>query len=159
VVEHTSARDHQYIQHLEQQLEQQQERIALLNQLQHETESHVAELRQENIHYSSDLAASTAASHATGAKLKELDQELNGMKEETGKLLKALATEEHLKEHALEQASLSNAAKEREVCACVTVDAHAQNTHTHTHTHTHKHTHTHTHRWSVYQRWSSACKT
>ena len=74
VVEHTSARDHQYIQHLEQQLEQQQERIALLNQLQHETEGHVAELRQENIRYSSDLAASTATSHATAAKVKELEQ-------------------------------------------------------------------------------------
>jgi hypothetical protein len=137
VVEHTSARDNQYVQHLEQQLEQQQERIALLNQLQHETESHVAELRQENIRYSSDLAASTTASHATAAKLKELEQELNGMKEETGKLLKALATEERLKEHALEQASLSNAATEREVCPCVTLDTHKHTKQTHTHTHTH----------------------
>ena len=120
-VEHTSARDRQVVQHLEQQLEQQLERIALLNQLQHETEGHVADLRQENARFSSELAAAAASSGETAARLKqrelqlsEQERELSAMKEETGKLLKSLATEEHLKEQALEQVALSHAAQERE---------------------------------------------
>jgi hypothetical protein len=54
--------------HLERQLVQCHEHIRLLNQLQHETEGHVSDLRQKNEQCAADLAEATAdASKVRGA--------------------------------------------------------------------------------------------
>ena len=95
-----SARDAQYVQHLEQQLEQQQQHIRLLAQLQTETEGHVVDLRQQNAQMTQELAGA-----ARGAA--ELELRARDMRQEQQRLLLALATEERLKEAAQAEAHLS----------------------------------------------------
>ena len=94
-----SARDAQYVQHLEQQLEQQQQHIRLLAQLQTETEGHIVDLRQQNAQMTQELAGA-----ARGAA--ELELRARDMRQEQQRLLLALATEERLKEGAQAEAHL-----------------------------------------------------
>jgi hypothetical protein len=88
------------VQHLEQQLEQQQHHIRLLAQLQTETEGHVVDLRQQNAQMTQELAGA-----ARGAA--ELELRARDMRQEQQRLLLALATEERLKEAAQAEAHLS----------------------------------------------------
>jgi len=94
------------VQHLEQQLEQQQQHIRLLAQLQTETEGHVVDLRQQNAQMTQELAGAARGAAEAAATSREQELRARDMRQEQQRLLLALATEERLKEAAQAEAHL-----------------------------------------------------